>query len=145
VSCYLVKFIDEDISISEYQNQKFIPLKNKGEESWRYDPSFWEWFKSKIEYNGENLSFIVLSDSDFEVASSINISSNHHLGSKDIMRLSQEHKQEGLELLTFPKVEIEATIPKAKTTQPTKSTLQPKKGSLQEYFISQTQKYKGKV
>jgi len=145
MSCYLIRYIDSNISISEYEDDEFIALKNKGEESWRYDFSFWDWFKDKIEYEGEELCFIVVSDGEFMIDNSINIAPIHILSEEIIVDIIDEYDSVNQQINLFPKANFD--IPKK---QVLKQTLQPRKTqrtsrnkkSLQKYFKKQTAKHK---
>jgi len=39
-------------------------LRREGEESFKFDTDFWEWFKNKIEYENEPLEFEIFSDGE---------------------------------------------------------------------------------
>lgn len=60
---FLIVLKDGNISISKYINAEFEVIKHEGEVKQKYDfNSFWLWFKDKIEYTDEELSFVVVTD-----------------------------------------------------------------------------------
>ncbi len=105
MSCYLVKFVDGYISTFEYEDDKFVPLTNKGERSWSYDPSFWSWFKKKIEYDGEELSFIAISDQEdfcIPLSCEISLSEVNNFDNYDCVDEELKPLCKGLHILSFP-------------------------------------------
>jgi len=71
---FLIKYLANKIFIAEFDKDGFSPLKHKGEEWQKYDSNFWQWFKDKICYENEELSFALISDSeDFAFDKNLNI------------------------------------------------------------------------
>jgi len=134
------------ISVSKCKNEDFEILRYEGEIEQRYDPEiFWLWFKEKIEYDGKEFSFIVLSDDkEFLIDDSIKIASTHRIPMEKIIDIIDEYNSEGLHVITFPKIDLK--IPKKQAikqvSKPIKSTNHNKSQSLQKYFKKQTSKYK---
>jgi len=71
---FKITIVNNQISLQEKIDNEFIPLRKEGEESFEFDNSFWEWFKQKIEYDGELLEFVLNCDREIEFDSSLNIS-----------------------------------------------------------------------
>jgi len=69
---FIIYLLNNKVRVINYSlNQT---LKKEGEEVFEFEPSFWEWFKDKIDYNNEELSFVIITDTDFEIDNSIKIS-----------------------------------------------------------------------
>ena len=139
---YIIKQIKSSISVAEYQDELLQPLKKDGEELWEYDKNFWEWFKEKIAYNNEKLSFVVITDKDsFEIDSSLHLSSINQVAKKqdlidEILLLKGSNK-----ILFYPK--LTKDIKQQKTQQPRKEHIQKiKRGGLVDFFTEQTKNYK---
>lgn len=126
-----ITYRDGLVSVLEYQDNKILTLKNNGEESWDFSPNFWQWLKEKISYNGEPISFVIISDeglfdhppSSFKLADH---NTCHQCITKD------DSIQAYPKLSTEPEKQVVSEPP-----------LQPKtkSGSLQGYFVGKTQKY----
>jgi hypothetical protein len=103
MSAFVIKYLDTKISICEYEDDNFIRLKNRGEESWKFeDSSFWNWFKEKIEYEDEKLCFVVLCDDKFEIDNSIKISDKHGLSQKQMEDILYDEDLSKFDILQFP-------------------------------------------
>jgi len=91
---FLIKLQENQISILEFNAtfNRYEALKNKGEEWQEYSNSFWEWFKQKIEYEGEPLEFVLNCDKEIEFDSSLNINSIEYI--KDDIPKEIKKKQE---------------------------------------------------
>jgi len=87
---YLIKYIDNSITIGRYANEKFQIIKKNGEHAQEYhEEYFWEWFKDKICYKDEKLSFAVITDEDsFIFPEDINIAEVHEL--EDNQKVQEE-------------------------------------------------------
>ena len=75
---YLINYVDEEISVSFYGQKSFEILKNKGENRWQYQDNFWNWFKNKISYDNEEISFIIITNSEFSIDKDIILSKQHY-------------------------------------------------------------------
>jgi hypothetical protein len=104
-------------------------LKKEGEEVFEFDTSFWEWFKDKIDYNNEELSFVIITDTDFEIDNSIKISKTS--GFETFPQISTYKNSK---ILTFPKLE-------KKLKKVIKSS---NEYTVLDIFIEESQKYKNK-
>ena len=115
----LIKCFDSYISVKEEIDGEFISLRKLGEEKFKYDDGFWKWFKKKIRYQNELLSFDVVSDmEDFNIDSDINVVE---------FNLSKEEI-----ILEKPLLSTHA-IPKKPI----------KKESLSEYYTNKTKLFRG--
>ena len=76
---YLISLIKDNISVFNYVNRNLSIITNNGEETQTYNENiFWEWFKGKIEYDNQALSFVVITDEkDFSIPKSSQIQLNH--------------------------------------------------------------------
>ncbi len=72
---YLIVLKDNIITIAECEEGNPIYIKKNGEQELSYNESeFWEWFKEKVNYDAEELSFIIFSDkSSFTIPCEANV------------------------------------------------------------------------
>ena len=100
---FLFIFKDEKIAILRCENNEFIPIRYEGEEFFDFKDNFWEWFKEKIEYQNEPLSFVVLNKKEFYISEDIKIKETNEkfCFSKISYRIENDT------ILTFPKVELD--------------------------------------
>ena len=74
---YLIKLKEYQVSLLEYDNEtnSFKVLRKNGEAWQKYrENDFWQWFKKKIAYDNEPLSFIIDTDVPVSIDSSLRIS-----------------------------------------------------------------------
>lgn len=145
---YFIVLVNNKISISRCENGEFFPLKIEGEEEQNYSKNFWEWFKDKIEYDDEALSFVVISDkNDFVIApdivlNKINTFENDTLCKKKIETLTYRYS-----LLSFPAMQSISSIQEEKDLETPKETICEKtvkrstKKTIADIFNRQTQEY----
>ena len=96
---YIIKFIKEFISVFDYKRGFYI--KFEGEQTFKFDDNFWEWFKRKIEYDNEILCFVVVTDKEnFEIDNSIKIATRNGFNpdllqykNYNILKFPKEKKQ----------------------------------------------------
>ena len=136
---YLIKLLNQKISLSEYDSdtKSFLKITKNGEVWQEFnESSFWKWFKKKLDYENEKLSFVIISDiKNFTIDSTIELAKTNFIKNKQIIS----------QLLTN---EIVANtkfyfIPHVDYTTPTKVTIKqkaqpPKKESLSEYYTNKT-------
>ena len=99
IDSYLIKYINDEISLFENNNGNLEILKNRGESAVSFHHNnFWEWFKTKTVYKDKLLSFIVLTDKDqFIVDDIINIATtNAFVDDEMSLRKIQEQTHKGL-------------------------------------------------
>jgi len=103
VNPYIIKYIDNQISVFEYENNSLTPIKHRGESAQKFvAPDFWSWFKNKIEYEEEPLSFIVLCDAVLKIDDSIKLAKKHFLSQSQIEEIFYEEDLSNLKILSFP-------------------------------------------
>jgi hypothetical protein len=79
---YLVKLLDNQISLSEYDSDEktFIKIKKNGEIWQEYTSGFLEWFIDKVKYENEEISFAIISNGkEFNIDGRIKLSKNNEL------------------------------------------------------------------
>jgi len=94
---------DGSISLYEYRNKELSVFKNKGEIEQTYDPdAFWDWWRDKVEYQDEEISFFIMTDQDsFDIPSDIRISKENIL-SKKIVHKKRDLNFSGLNSIYYP-------------------------------------------
>jgi hypothetical protein len=134
---YIIKQIKDEISAIEYQN-KLEYLKKDGEKKWQYDSGFWEWFKDKIVYDNQELSFIIITDKDdFKIDNSIKISkidkiSKNQSFINEALALKEDNK-----IFFYPP--LKSNVAKSSPKKTKKSNTKPiKKGNIADFFIQKT-------
>ena len=140
---YVINYLDEEISVSFYGEKSFETLKNKGENRWQYQDNFWNWFKNKISYDNEEISFIIITNSEFSIDKDILLSKQHYIiNNRGILNniLSEIGNNQ---IYFYPEIEDEEFINETveDTIKEVKTKVVPK-GTLAEYFIKKTTKYK---
>ena len=73
---FLIYEIKNKITLYEYNKNKFNIIKNNGEESTNFSNKelFWEFWKDKVQYQDENVGFIILTDEDlFDIPNNIKL------------------------------------------------------------------------
>ena len=122
---FIIYLLNNKVRVINYSlNQT---LKKEGEKVFEFEPSFWEWFKDKIDYNNEELSFVVITDIDFEIDNSIKISKTSRFETFPKISTYKNSK-----ILTFPK--LEKKIKKILKSSNEYTVL--------DIFIEESQKYK---
>ncbi len=104
---YFIALHNGNIAISRCENGAYVSIKKEGEDEQPYHPSeFWEWFKEKVDYDDEALSFIVVCDVDtFTIAKEIRLAKTNAF-TNDASCLSKIEKYQNMfTLLSFPKIE----------------------------------------
>ena len=134
MTSYLIIYKEGYISIYEY-NEEFEILKYNGEEKQKFEFSqFWEWWREKVEYTNQKISFVVLTDKEeFKLPDFISLSDEIVFLEEDLSNFLDV----SLKVLTFPKIDFS---PKVKQ----KARPIPKKGTLEDYFYKKLKQYKGR-
>jgi len=98
---FFIKLVNNKVSISQYDNKSLSILKREGEEEFKFDNTFWSWFKEKIDYDNEKLSFIIQTDLDnFKIDKDIKIANVLDKSFLNFLSVSdKKHK-----IISFPKV-----------------------------------------
>ena len=128
---FLFIFKDEKIAILRCENNEFIPIRYEGEEFFDFKDNFWEWFKEKIEYQNEPLSFVVLNKSNFSIPNDIKLKSKNNFC---IEKINFEYEN----VLSFPKVNIQQK--KVKKIKPLKQEIIIKK-TIADIYKEETKRY----
>jgi len=102
---YGIKLADGRVQIIDLAQKEYI--KNNGEQTWDYDEDkFWSFFCKKIGYDGEALSFVILTDqSDLPISSLIHL--NHE---SSITQEAYNHfvvNQSNINVLTKPPISFQ--------------------------------------
>ena len=122
---FIIYLIDDFISVYGFETEP-IPLKKEGEEKFKYSSDFWEWFQEKIDYNNEELSFIVVTNrEDFAISKKIKLAETSSF--KEIPLGLQQYKD--TKIKTFPELE------KIKKSVILKTV---KEKTFADYFVSKT-------
>jgi len=123
---FIINLKNNIIEIKNYNDD--IILKREGEETFLYDNSFWEWFKGKIGYDNEELSFIIITDKkQFLIDEKIKIPKVSGFKVKPKLIISKN-----LNLFSYPPLELMA-----------KKIIKTNKNTLLDFFIDETNKIKG--
>jgi len=103
---FVIYSLKENISVYEQTDETLEPLKNRGEREQTYNPDlFWSWWKKKIGYEDEALSFLVVTDNkEFRIPNDISIAETNSL-SQNIINDLLLTLPVNSEVLTFPKIE----------------------------------------
>ena len=143
---YLIILQNNIISVAECEEGKLLFIKKNGEKELPYKAAtFWEWFKEKIDYESEELSFIVLSDlKEFAIPKDIKIAKKSAFLSNSSCLAKIGQFQSGLHFLSFPK--IDSFKPKKRekrvTKVPQKDIGTLTKTSIADIYIKETLEYK---
>jgi len=147
INAYIIKLIKNRVTVSEYAEGSLTVLKNRGEKEQTYhEVKFWSWFKQKIEYEDEELSFVVITDNEeFLVPPSaqINLHQTSTLDNDSYINDAIISMSHGLFVLSFPQ---RSTLHVQKVTEETQEEEIPEEplseNALASYFRKQTQGYK---
>jgi hypothetical protein len=103
---FVIYSFKENISVYQQIDETLEPLKNKGEIEQNYNSDlFWTWWKKKVEYQDEALSFLVVTDNkEFRIPDDIYIADKNSL-SQNIINDLLLTLPTNSEVLTFPKIE----------------------------------------
>ena len=139
---YVIKQIKKNISVIEYQDNLLEYLKKDGERQWEYDTDFWEWFKDKIAYNNEELSFIVVTDNNqFKIDNSINLTTKDQISTNQLLIDKALDIKGNNKIFFYPPLKSNTT--KSSPKKPKKSNTKPiEKGSMADFFIAKTKDHK---
>jgi len=121
---FVIYLIGGYVSVYRLDDGSMVPLRYEGEERFLYSDDFWKWFKKKIDYNNEELSFVVVSDVEFEIPGDIVIAKK---SSFDKMPVLREYKN--TKIFTFPKIE---------QTEIKKVLKRDKRKGLVDFFVDKT-------
>ena len=149
IDSYIIKLIQNVVVVYEYENSSLTTLKNRGEKEQTYDEiKFWSWFKQKIEYKDEELSFVVVTDNEeflIPDSSQIKLHQTSTLDNDSYINNEIISISDGLFVLSFPQrstlcVESETTKEEAQEEEIPEEPLG--ENALAGYFRKQTQDFK---
>ncbi len=107
MNSYFIRYIKNRIEVSKYINNNLETLKYLGETEQEYNKTkFWIWFKKKIEYEDEELSFVVVTDNkEFNIPqdSGITISAINKISQNQDINKHIRNISKGYFILSFPK------------------------------------------
>jgi len=85
---FFIKHRDGNISLYEYIDEELSIFKNKGEVEQTYEHDvFWNWWRDKVEYQDEEVSFLIATDQDeFDIPDNIQIATQNILSKKIITK-----------------------------------------------------------
>ncbi|OQY39066.1 MAG: hypothetical protein B6229_04545 [Spirochaetaceae bacterium 4572_7] len=136
MSYKIITLIDNKIKISEFVNDGEDIDKKDGEDFQLYDKdSFWAWWLDLIEYNDEELSFIIFTDRESfdDIPDEIKLKSNIDI---NVVRKIGRFNTLALNTFTFPDVDYEKIEMVSKDVSKVSIA---EKGSLTEYFQNKSQ------
>jgi len=141
-----IEYINDNIRVAEFIDNQFDILKNMGEESVLYDyDTFWSWWRKKIEYDNQEVSFIIITDKkEFIIPNDIVISKENSFRKQEINKLSLNRLDSNLKIISIPQKEIDIEFKKDTTKKEIKKDkpiiLDTK--NLSQYFRKKTREYK---
>lgn len=137
MNSYFIKLYNSTIFTCEMtSNELYILTRNAEDEQPYQKDDFWEWFKQKIEYDGEALCFIIATDEDtFEVCSTLQIAQKQILSKLDLENILVGQIDENSNTKFLPHVDL--TIVKCSVDEKNPQ-------SIQSYYQKQTFLHKRK-
>jgi len=134
---YLIKLFEDNISVYECLDNEQRVLKNMGEESQSYKhDDFWNWWKKKVEYQGEPCVFIIITDKDeFDVPQGVQIADVSNIA--PLYNPLLHNIPSNVNIITKPdNISLEKNLQKQTETKVKKIPRNDK--SLEDYFIRET-------
>jgi len=103
---FFINHRDGNISLYEYADDELSIFKNKGEDEQTYEYDvFWDWWRDKVEYQEEEVSFLIATDEDeFDIPDNIKIATQNIL-SKKIISKKIEISFKNLKVINYPIIE----------------------------------------
>lgn len=143
---YLIKVYNKDISVFEISSDDISVLKFKGEAKQIYDEdSFWAKFKNKIQYENEELCFVVNTNhEDFKIEKSIRIAKQQYLDDLNLQDVIFNYIEESFKTFYIPNIKDDITSKNEVTTSSKKIKDVSIQGNLnlQDYYKKETLKCK---
>ncbi len=147
---FLIYEIKNKITLYEYNKNKFNIIKNNGEESTNFSNKelFWEFWKDKVQYQDENVGFIILTDEDlFDIPNNIKLTNEIQIATEAIESLIEIKNLRYKNLISYPtgfdmNIDVEFlednSLDKIDEPKEKENT----SGDLREYFLNKTREYK---
>ena len=147
---FLIYEIKNKITLYEYNKNKFNIIKNNGEESTNFSNKelFWKFWKDKVQYQDENVGFIILTDEDlFDIPNNIKLTNEIQIATEAIESLIEIKNLRYKNLISYPTgfdmdIDVEFlednSLDKIDEPKEKENT----SGDLREYFLNKTREYK---
>ena len=147
---FLIYEIKNKITLYEYNKNKFNIIKNNGEESTNFSNKelFWKFWKDKVQYQDENVGFIILTDEDlFDIPNNIKLTNEIQIATEAIESLIEIKNLRYKNLISYPTgfdmdIDVEFlednSLDKIDEPKEKENT----SGELREYFLNKTREYK---
>ena len=147
---FLIYEIKNKITLYEYNKNKFNIIKNNGEESTNFSNKelFWKFWKDKVQYQDENVGFIILTDEDlFDIPNNIKLTNEIQIPTEAIESLIEIKNLRYKNLISYPtgfdmNIDVEFlednSLDKIDEPKEKENT----SGDLREYFLNKTREYK---
>ena len=147
---FLIYEIKNKITLYEYNKNKFNIIKNNGVESTNFSNKelFWEFWKDKVQYQDENVGFIILTDEDlFDIPNNIKLTNEIQIPTEAIESLIEIKNLRYKNLISYPtgfdmNIDVEFlednSLDKIDEPKEKENT----SGDLREYFLNKTREYK---
>ena len=126
---FLFIFKDNKVAVYLCEDKEIINLRYEGEEFFEFDENFWNWFKKKIDYQGETLSFIILNRDNFSIPNDVKLKEKNEFCIDEI-------DLEFDEFISFPKIELKKT----KKLKPLKEVKHKK--TIADIYKEETKRYR---
>lgn len=147
INAYIITVVENRVKVQEYADGTLTLLKNRGEEEQTYNElKFWSWFKQKIEYKDEELSFVVVTDDEaflIPATSEIKLHKTSVLDNDSYINSEIISLSKGLFVLSFPQRVAPALKSKKEPQKPEPKEEEPlSENAVAGYFRQQTQEFK---
>lgn len=147
IDSYLIKYINDEISVFENNDGSLEILKKYGEEVQAFcHDDFWKWFKTKIGYKKQSISFVILSDKDeFLIDDKITIAQENSFLSNDLAVKKIQEQSGGLNIISFPDVEDLKSIKRDDVKEETAIKIEidtRSENNIANYFRNETKSYR---
>ena len=148
MNSYFILFLDEQISLYNCLNEDLMLRRVEGEKSQKYHPKkFWKWFKEKEEYEGEPLSFVIISDKkEFTIPDDIIIADKNSFSSTPSCLAKIQRLKNDYNIISIPKINNldKVVIPKkVKKSEPIKPKIENiTKPTIADFYKKETQRYR---
>ena len=147
---FLLVYTNGQISVAACIDDALKVLKYEGETSQRFQKErFWKWFKEKIEYQNEPLSFIVITDQEsFAVPEDITIAQKSGFSFECLQKIGQKRQFNAYHIFYFPVIEKIPPIEKGpqkrqkRVSKPKKIVENLMKPTVADAYKKETRKYR---
>ena len=121
---FIIYFVNNKVKV--YDDDREVYIKFEGEEEFPFFPEFWEWFKEKIEYDNEKISFVIVSDKDIKLPNYFNIAQKSGFEKLPVLLTTKKTK-----VFSYPKIEEKIEVKEVK------------ENSIFEHFLEKAIKKRG--